>query len=100
MAKGKFIAFEGIDGSGLTTQAELLRKFFDKLNRLSYLTKEPTDGPAGAIIRLALSKRLLSPRNRINASHQDFCDLDGATIALLFAADRMDHLVTDIIPKL
>ncbi len=100
MAIGKFISFEGIDGSGLTTQAERLKGWFDKQNRLAYLTKEPTDGPAGAIIRLALSKRLLSPRNRINTSDQDLSSLDAATMALLFAADRMDHVITDIQPKL
>ena len=100
MSKGRFIVFEGIDGSGLTTQAELLKKWLDKQSSFPYLTKEPSDGPVGALIRLALSKRLLSPRNRINAAFQELSSLDSGTMALLFAADRMDHLVTDILPKL
>lgn len=85
MQKGRFIVFEGIDGSGLTTQAELVKKYLEKEGWVVYLTKEPTDGPSGAQIRLALAKR-------VNISPE--------ALALLFAADRMDHLNEDIIPKI
>ena len=95
MAEGKFIAFEGLDGSGLTTQAELLRNWFLKKSLECYLTKEPTDGPVGAIIRLALAKRLTYV-----SGQAQFEGLDQVTLALLFGADRMDHLATDIVPKL
>ncbi|MCR4442288.1 MAG: dTMP kinase [Peptococcaceae bacterium] len=80
-AKGKFIVLEGVDGSGISTQAGCLREWMGK-NEVSfgrtYFTKEPTDGPVGSLIRLALAKRLKP--------------LDERVMALLFAADRMDHL--------
>jgi len=85
MRKGKLIVFEGIDGSGLTTQAEMLKGWLESRGYEAYLTKEPTDGPAGVQLRLALSKRLI---------------IDPLTVALLFAADRMDQLYSDIITKL
>lgn len=69
-----FIVFEGIDGSGLSTQASLLK---EHLGESTLLTKEPTDGPVGMLIRTAL-------RGRIK--------FDDATTALLFAADRTDHI--------
>ena len=84
--EGKFIAFEGIDGAGLTTHSERLQRWLNRVGgKQAYLTKEPTNGPIGAQIRLKLAGRL---------------DMDEATMALLFAADRMDHLHVDIIPKL
>lgn len=85
MARGKFIVFEGIDGSGLTTQAGFLRGWIESQGRECYLTKEPSDGPAGSVIRLVLANRL---------------SLGPEALALLFAADRVDHLTTDVVPKL
>lgn len=84
MRRGKFIVFEGIDGSGLTTQSNILKNWFDEQGFAVFSTKEPTDGPIGGQIRLALSKRL---------------SMKPAALALSFAADRMDHLETEIIPK-
>jgi len=93
---GKLIVLEGLDGSGQTTQAHLLVKWFqDKRSQLAYYTKEPTDGPIGALIRLALSRRLSAP-----AGGREFRPLDDTTMALFFAADRTDHLHNDIIPKI
>jgi dTMP kinase len=93
---GKLIVFEGLDGSGQTTQAHLLTKWFaDKRNQLAYYTKEPTDGPVGALLKLALSNRLVCVKSTKRAEA-----LDHVTMALLFAADRQDHLDNDIIPKL
>ncbi len=93
---GKFIVFEGIDGSGLSTQAGLLKAWFDQRGKPAYLTKEPTPGPAGAMARLALSGRLVAGGNTGDPPHP----LDETTLALLFAADRADHLANDILPKL
>jgi len=95
MPRGKFIVFEGIDGSGLTTQAELLRNWFLKQGLECYLTKEPSEGPAGVMIRLALSKRLTSFHK--TGQH---VPLDNLALALFFAADRIDHLSTAIMPRL
>jgi dTMP kinase len=77
---------EGIDGAGLSTQAaQLLHHFRNTLLKPVHLTKEPTDGPAGAAIRLKLKNRL---------------SIDPSTLALLFAADRADHLATEVAPRL
>ncbi len=93
--KAAFIVVEGTDGSGVSTQSELLEKKLKGEGREVYLTKEPTNGPAGAMIRLILTGRLMSS-DGINDSKP----LDPYTLALLFASDRMDHLYTDIVPKL
>ena len=82
---GAFVVIEGIDGSGLTTQASNVTAALKSSGVSTYHTKEPTDGPAGGILRLALTKRM---------------SITPETFALLFAADRMDHLPTDIIPRL
>jgi dTMP kinase len=89
--RGKFIVFEGLDGSGQSTQAGLLKEWMEKQGLSVYLTKEPTAGPVGGLIRLALGRRLT-----FSESTRD----NDAILALLFAADRMDHLATDIVPKL
>lgn len=86
MQEGLLIAFEGLDGAGLTTQAERAKENLeDETPWETYLTKEPTDGPAGAQIRMGLSGRV---------------EFDPQTLALLFATDRIDHLNQDVIPKL
>lgn len=86
MRDGRFIVLEGLDGSGITTQTELLRTWCERHGISVYVTKEPSDGPAGGIIKQALRHRLrgLSPRS----------------MALLFAADRQDHIGTEIAPAL
>ncbi|MDR1070855.1 MAG: dTMP kinase [Gracilibacteraceae bacterium] len=84
---GKFIVLEGIDGSGLSTQAaRLVSALAGQTGRKTLLTKEPTDGPAGLLIRQALSGRLR--------------DIPAPGLALLFAADRLDHLRNFILPAL
>ena len=75
--KGKFIVFEGIDGSGKSTQAKLLRDRLQQEGKEVYHTCEPTTHHIGAIIRNILTGKLVS---------------DEMTIAALFLADRMDHL--------
>lgn len=93
--RGTFMVFEGIDGSGVTTQSELLRNWLQKRGYEVFFTKEPTDGPAGAMVRLCLAKRLAArPETTLSEP------LDAATLSLLFAADRMDHLHNDILPRL
>ena len=77
---GVFIVLEGLDGSGTTTQTSLLHDWFGGEGAVygaCVATCEPTAGPAGNIARMALNHRLA---------------LDSQTMALLFAADRTDHL--------
>ncbi|MEM5868106.1 MAG: dTMP kinase [Candidatus Aenigmatarchaeota archaeon] len=85
MYRGLLFVFEGIDGAGLTTQSYLLKEWLEKHNFVVFLTKEPTDGPIGSQIRLVLNKRLI---------------MSPTALALAFAADRMDHLENEIIPKI
>ena len=96
MKRGKFIVLEGIDGAGCTTEAIKLRDYIDSKLRLPvHLTKEPTDGPVGGLIRSILAKRVGAPSN-----DGTFQTLEPHSLALLFAADRVDHLEVDIKPKL
>lgn len=93
--RGKFIVFEGLDGAGTTTQTKLLAQYFEKENWPVITTSEPTQGPMGLIIRLVLSNRLI-----FGAQTKEMEILSNSSIALLFAADRLDHLQHKILPKL
>jgi len=73
----KFIVLEGLDGSGTTTQLKMLKQSFDERKIDSFPTMEPTDGVIGKLIRDALRKNIV---------------LDNKTLALLFAADRNEHI--------
>ena len=95
--RGKFIVLEGLDGAGTTTQAHLLQKYFEQQNWPVITTSEPTQGPVGLILRLLLTKRLsLNPNKKAPNTEV----LTNSSIALLFAADRIDHLQQTILPKL
>jgi dTMP kinase len=89
---GRFVVLEGIDGAGTTTQAARLA---DRLRTDGGLpvrsTREPSDGPIGSLVRQVLSGRIVAPEGRAPG---------WATMALLFAADRMDHVESDIEPFL
>ncbi len=88
-----FIVLEGIDGAGKSTQARLLAKWFENRGYDVVLTKEPTDTPFGKLIRKLV---LTGGKEGI---------IDGAKIsheaeALLFAADRAEHVDKLIRPSL
>ena len=89
--RGRFIVLEGIDGAGTTTQARRLCRWLEERGRRAWLTREPSDGPIGKMLRRALEGRLHS---------RSGAPLDGKAMALLFAADRIDHLRDEIEPKL
>jgi dTMP kinase len=72
-----FIVIEGIDGSGTSTQLELFRRKFIETGIKHHCTYEPTDMPVGKLIRSVL-------KANYHAEHK--------TIALLFAADRNEHV--------
>lgn len=83
---GRFIVFEGIDGAGTTTQlARLLRRLGED-GIAAHGTAEPTTGPVGRLLR-----RLLAGEE---------APFDPMGMALLFAADRRDHLAREILPHL
>ncbi len=87
MSKRLFIVFEGIDSSGKTTQAELLKKYFLAIDEQAVISPEPSNGIIGNLIRQALKQRIVFSRDR---------DLFDRQMAYLFAADRHDHLYNDI----
>jgi dTMP kinase len=88
-SNGLFIVFEGIDGSGTTTQAERYAAHLRARRRLVHVTREPSRGPVGSLLRLVLTHRLALPTTH----HAE-------TMALLFAADRLDHVAAEITPLL
>ena len=90
-ARGKFIVLEGIDGSGTTTQLDRTVSYVRSLGRPAVATREPSIGPIGRLLREVLLGRLTMP---------DGTAMDGRTMALLFAADRVDHLQREIEPEL
>jgi dTMP kinase len=77
MKKNYFIAFEGLDGSGKSTQVKLLSDKLKKEGHKVYTTFEPTDSFIGKIVRDIF-------KHKIEADHK--------TIAALFLADRLNHL--------
>ena len=86
MKRGAFIAFEGLDGSGKTTQC---RAICSKLNRMGFACKaekEPTDqNPIGKLARDVIERR-------VNVAPH--------TLAMLMAADRYEHVLNDIKPRI
>lgn len=78
MATGKFIVFEGIDGSGKSTHAVLLKERLEKAGYRVFLTQEPSEGEAGQLLRRCLTGK---------------ADLPEQAIAGLFMTDRIDHIL-------
>ncbi len=86
---GVFVVFEGIDGAGTTSQADLYARYLRQKRRLVHVTREPSTGPVGSLLRLVLTRRVSLP----SGSHAE-------TMALLFAADRLDHVESEVLPLL
>ena len=82
---GLFIALEGLDGSGSSSQAELLTNSLKANGHKVFLTKEPTNNIIGGLIRGQLT---------------DVWKSGMECLQLLFAADRYHHLEREIIPAL
>lgn len=79
--RGNFIAFEGIDGSGKSTQISLLIERLKKEGIYCYATMEPTSSPIGSLIHQIMTGRVKT---------------DNRVIAGLFVADRLDHLLNEV----
>jgi dTMP kinase len=87
---GRLIVLEGLDGAGTTTQAHRLVAQLTSAGRDAHLTREPSDGPVGKLIR-----EMLTGGHAIAGQK-----LSQGTFGLLFAADRMDHLQREVEPAL
>jgi len=85
--KGKFITFEGCEGSGKSTQLKYLAEYLDGLGVNYILTREP----GGSKIAEEIRKIILNGKNT------EMCD---ECEALLYAAARVQHLKEKIIPAL
>lgn len=95
ISSGLFIVIEGTDGTGSTTQARLLVERLATVSAAAVkFTCEPSAGPIGTMIRQVLSHRLVV-HGKGGARAPDW-----RTMALLFAADRMDHLDSVVLPAL
>ena len=84
--RGKFITFEGADGSGKTTQIELIKKQLEEQGYEILLTREPGGSDLGNKIREILL-------------HYDG-EVDSLCELLLYMADRAQHVKKVILPAL
>ncbi|HMO84465.1 MAG TPA: dTMP kinase [Lacipirellulaceae bacterium] len=81
---GIFIAVDGIDGAGKTTQVERLRAALERAGEQVISSKEPTNGRWGRKLRESARNGRLSPQDELEA----------------FVADRHDHVESVIGPAL
>ena len=88
--RGRFVVLEGLDGAGTTTQSRLLGERLRAAGRRVHVTAEPSGGPVGVLVRQVLTGRVAGPGG----------GLDAAALALLFAADRLDHVTAEVEPRL
>ena len=84
--RGKFITLEGIEGSGKSTNLEVIKNLLDNNNIKYIVTREPGGGPLGPHLR----ELLLNKDNSISPSVE----------MLLMMADRKDHVDNLIEPNL
>src|SRR5271170_5055729 len=85
--RGKFITFEGGEGTGKSTQAAMLARRLESLGLGVQLTREPGGSPGAEIIRHVLLSGAAKP-------------LGPEAEAMLFAAARDDHVRQTILPAL
>lgn len=78
------IVLEGVDGAGTSTQTGELARHLAAKGRTALVTREPSDRRVGRLIRDLLGK--------------DREPMDRRALALLFAADRLDHVAGEIAP--
>lgn len=86
----RLIVLEGLDGAGTTTQGKRLVQHLRDQGFQAHLTREPSNGPIGRLIRELLT------------GHHAIADqtIRQSTFGLLFAADRLDHLQREVEPQL
>lgn len=85
---GKFITFEGLDGSGKTTQIRLLKNFFKKQGKNVFLSREP--GGTGVKFAEAIRRLILHPNYIVHPRSE----------LLLYEASRAQHVEKSIRPMI
>jgi dTMP kinase len=95
MVEGRLIVLEGVDGAGTTTHTRLLAKSLRERKLPVHATQEPSNGPIGSLLRQTLTGRVVGG-GAGGASGPPAWN----AMALMFAADRLDHLDTEIMPNL
>ena len=90
MHQGIFISFEGVDGAGKTTQVNRLRDELEAMGREVVVTREPGGTPLGGAIRKLL----------LHGVPGESADIAPRAEALLFAADRAQHVAQVVRPAL
>jgi len=81
---GILVDIDGMDGAGKSTQVDMLGQYYTGMGIPHYITKEPSEGEFGLLLR----QKLKDPTT------------DPVIDALLFAADRVDHCNREIRPHL
>jgi dTMP kinase len=89
----RLIVLEGLDGAGTTTQARRLLAYLQGRGHAAHGTREPSDGPIGKLIR-----EMLTGHHALPAPIKE--PIGQSTFGLLFAADRLDHLQREVLPRL
>ena len=84
LTRSVFIVFEGIDGTGKTVQVRLLKEALERAGEHPVVSREPTDGPWGRLIRESAVTGRLSPEQELDA----------------FLKDRTEHVSTIVQPAL
>jgi dTMP kinase len=91
MQPGYLIVLEGVDGAGTTTHTRLLTERLRERQVPVHASAEPSPGPIGALLRQMLTGRVVASAGGAPG---------WSTMGLLFAADRLDHLDCELLPKL
>ena len=107
MPAGLFISLEGLDGVGKTTQVERLRAYAESCGREVTVTREPGGTPLGVAIRRMLLHGVSGKSSGAAGATDSAADASAGTAdiapraeALLFAADRAQHVAEVIRPAL
>ena len=104
MSDGLFISFEGVDGAGKTTQVQRAHNYLQECGLRSLVTREPGGTPVGLTIRELVLHGLAAFPSVAVTGGTDVVDasddLASRTEALLYAADRAEHVAQVVRPAL
>lgn len=104
MSDGLFISFEGVDGAGKSTQTQRVHAYLQERGLRSLVTREPGGTPAGLAIRELVLHGMTSFPSLAVTGGTDVVDstddLAPRTEALLYAADRAEHVAQVVRPAL